>query len=421
MKRKNLLLISLRSSYIRIAHLKDGVLSDFYLENVSTPSQVGAIYKAQVMKKRVGLDACFVSMGPQKSAFLYTGKKDCEKPEGENSVSQTSRKTHLKTPQILMVQIVKDPLKGKNIRVSDKISLPGLYLVYLPNSPFHIGVSRRIEDEKTRERLTQYVQELNSNTGAFIVRTKAVKAGKEELERDLRKLQQVWKDIQEKYKRQKRPGLIWSDISFSFQILRDLTEEVDQVLIDDEKIFFRVQEYISQEIPQEKQKISFYKNKKISLFDKYDLESELDGLLRKKVNLKSGGFIVIEETEAAVIVDVNTGHFMGKNTPEENILKTNMEAAEEIALQIRLRNCGGIILIDFIDMEEESSRQKVMEVLSCTLKEDKSSTQVFPMSELGVVQLTRKRVRSSLLEMLCEPCPHCEGHSYIKKVYNHKK
>ena len=417
MKKKSLLLISLRSSYIRIAHLKDGVLSDVYLENLSTPSQVGTVYKAQMVKKKVGLDACFVNMGSNKSAFLYTGKKDFEKPEGGNSISQIIKKPLPKKPRTLMVQVVKDPLKGKNVRVSDKISLPGLYLVYLPNSPFHIGVSRKIEDEKTRERLTQYVQELNSNAGAVIVRTKAAKAGKEELEKDLRKLQLVWEDIQEKYKRQKKPGLIWSDVSFSFQILRDLlTEEVDQVLIDDEEIFFRVQEYVSQEIPQEKEKVSFYKNNKLSLFDKYDLETELDRLLERKVRLKSGAFIVIEETEAAVVIDVNTGPFRGKKTPEENILRINMEAAEEIATQIRLRNCGGIILIDFIDMEEEQSRQQVMELLSSALKKDKSPIQLFSMSELGVVQLTRKRVRASLLSTLCEPCPHCEGRSYIKKI-----
>jgi ribonuclease G len=416
LKKKSLLLISVRSFYIRVAHLKDGVLSDIYLENLSTPSQVGAIYKAQIVKKKVGLDACFVNMGSKKSAFLYTGKKDLEKSEEGHSISQISKKPLKKKSQTLMVQVVKDPLKGKNVRVSDKISLPGLYLVYLPNSPFHIGVSRRIEDEKTRERLTQYVQELGGNTGAVIVRTKAAKVGKEELERDLKKLQLVWEDIQEKYKKQKTPGLIWSDVSFSFQILRDLlTEEVDQVLIDDEKIFFRVQEYVSQEELQEKKKISFYKSNKLSLFDKYDLETELDQLLEKKVKLKSGGFIVIEETEAAVVIDVNTGSFMGKKTPEENILRINMEAAEEIAIQIRLRNCGGIILIDFIDMEEEQSRQQVMELLSSALKEDKSPVQLFPMSELGVVQLTRKRVRASLLNTLCEPCPHCKGRSYIKK------
>ena len=406
----------MRSSYIRIAHLKEGILSDFYLENLSAPSQVGAIYKAQVTKKQVGLDACFVNMGSQKSAFLYTGKKNHKNTPEEDSALQQNTRIQLKKGQMLMVQVVKDPLKGKSFRVSDKISLPGLCLVYLPNSAFHIGVSRQIENEQTREKLTQYVQDI-SNKDAIIVRTKAAEANKEELERDFRNLKTIWKNIQEKYKVQKKPGLIWSDISFSFKILRNLlTEEVDQVLIDDEEMFLRIQEYVAQEIPTEKRKISFYKNKKLSLFDKYDLEPELERLLQKKVKLNSGGFIVIEETEAAVVIDVNTGKFMGKKTPEENILKINMEAAEEIATQLRLRNCGGIILIDFIDMEKDESRQKVMDLLSHSLKKDRSPTRLFSMSELGVVQLTRKRVRSSLLEALSEPCPHCEGHSYIKKT-----
>ena len=417
MKKSNLLLINVSSPYIRIAYLKEGVLSDLYLENLYVSSQVGAIYKAQVAKKQVGLDACFVNIDSQKSAFLYTGKKDSERHAEENLAPQKNQKIQLKKGQMLMVQVVKDPLKGKNFRVSDKISLPGLYLVYLPNSSFHIGISRQIEDEKVRERLTQYVRELSSE-GAVIVRTKAAEANKELLEKDLRSLKKTWENIQEKYRIQKKPGIIWSDVSFSFQILRNLlTEEVAQVLVDDEKMFFRIQEYVSQEMPKEKHKISFYKNKKLSVFDKYDLEPELERLLQKKVRLKSGGFIVIEETEAAVIVDVNTGKFMGKKTPEENILKINLEAAEEIATQIRLRNCGGIILIDFIDMEEEQSRQKVMELLSHKLKKDRSPTRLFPMSELGVVQWTRKRVRSSLLESLCEPCPHCEGRSYVKKAF----
>lgn len=418
LKENNLILINVHSTYVRIAQLKQGILSDFHLENLSVPSQVGAIYKAQVAKKQVGLDACFVDIGSQKSAFLYTGKKDYEKSsEEENMVTQKEQLRQLKKAQMLMVQVVKDPLKGKNFRVSNRISLPGLYLVYLPNSPFHIGISRQIEDEKKRERLIQYIQELNSEE-AVIIRTKAVQAGKEELAKDLKSLKAVWRNIQKRYKIQKKPGLIWSDIPLYMRILRDLlTKEVEQVLVDDETLFLRLKEFVSQEVPQEKHKISFYESKKLSLFNKYDLELELDRLLQKKVKLKSGGFIVIEETEAAVVIDVNTGQFIGKGTSEENILKINMEAAEEIAIQIRLRNCGGIVLIDFIDMETEQSRQKVMELLSHALKKDRSSTRLFPMSELAVVQLTRKRVRSSLLNILCEPCSHCGGRSYIKKVF----
>ena len=430
----NFILINANPSHIRIAQVKEGVLFNFHWENCSAPSQVGAIYKAQVTKKQAGLDACFINIGLAGSAFLYTGKKVFKKTQKEALVEQSGQVNkrvsknqvipdntkiknisdikNLKQGQNLMVQVVKDPLKGKSLRVSDKISLPGIYLVYLPNSPFHIGISRQIEDEKTREKLIHCVQKWN-NGEALIVRTKAAQASEEDLKKDWEILKNTWQNIQEKYRSQKTLGLIWSDIPVFAQVLRDfLTKETEEVFVDDEKIFLYLQEFASKNLPKGKYKISNYKNKKLSLFDKYDLEPEVERLLRKKVRLSSGGFIVIEETEAAVIVDVNTGSFMGTKTPAENILKINLEAAKEIAIQIRLRNCGGIILIDFIDMETEQSRQQVMELLSYELEKDRAPTQLFPMSELAVVQLTRKRVRSSLLETVCVPCSHCGGLSY---------
>ena len=444
--KKNLILIDRHFSYTRVAHLKKGVLSDFHLEHSHVPSHVGAVYKAKVTKKQIGLNACFVDIGWGNSAFLYMGKNVYEESgreiKGKESVEteQFSKESvkqagsemeaikngvndkqdnylrQLKKGDTLMVQVIKDPLKMKNLRVSNKISLPGQYLVYLPNSLFHIGVSRQIEDEKLRERLIHCVQEWNKES-ALVIRTRAAKANEGDLIRDWENLKSIWQNIQEQYQSQKSPGHLWSDIPFSSQILRDfLTEEVEEVLVDDEKMFVHLQGFVSQEIPKEKYKISFYnKGSHLPLFEKYELERELEGLLNKKVRLKSGGFIVIEETEAAVVVDVNTGRFMGKNSPEENILKINLEAVKKIAVQLRLRNCGGIIFIDFIDMELEQSRQKVMELLSHELKQDRSPTQIFPMSELGVVQLTRKRVRSSLLETLCEPCLHCKGLSYVKR------
>ena len=254
-------------------------------------------------------------------------------------------------------------------------------------------------------------------TESLIIRTKAEKASEEELKRDFENLKKTWENILEKYQSQKKPGLIWSDVSLYFQILRDtLTEEVEQVLVDDEIAFVKIKDFVSKEMSKEKHKISLYKSKDYTVFDNYDLEVKLNSLLSKKVQLDSGGFIVIEETEAAVVVDVNTGRFMGKKDPEENILKINKEAAKEIATQLRLRNCGGIIIIDFIDMEMESSRSQLMELLTYELNKDRTPTRLLPMSEFGVVQLTRKRDRASLLEKLGSPCPQCGNHSYLKKI-----
>ena len=425
--KNNLILISANSSYVCIAQIKEGILSDFYLEDFSIPSQVGSIYKAQVTKKQAGLGACFVSMSEDISGFLYMRQDQKEAQKANKDVSihlealekdlekSDNLLKELKSGQMIMVQVIKDPLKGKNFRVTNKISLPGVYLVYLPNSPFHIGISKQIEKEEIKERLTRYVQKWESK-GAIIVRTRAKQVCEEVLKADFEKLKKTWQDILKKYQSQKRSGLVWSDTPISSQVLRDvLTEEVKEVLVDDKELFIKLKDFVSKEIPKEKSKISLYKKGEIPLFNNYNLKERLSSLLNKTVSLDSGGFIIIEETEAAVIVDVNTGRFIGKESLEENILKINKEAAKEIAIQLRLRNCGGIILIDFIDMELESSRDQLMKLLADELKKDRVPTRLLPMSEFGIVQLTRKRSRASLLEKLSVSCSQCGNRSYLKK------
>ena len=414
--KKNLILINKTPSLTRLARLKNNILSDFHIEPTRSPSQVGAIYKARVVEKQLGLDACFVNIGEEKTAFLWTGKKYFNppaSPQKANNSSVISTELSVKKGQNLLVQVIKNPLKSKNFRVSHRISLPGVYLVYLPNSPTHIGVSRQIEDEKTREKLSQWMEKLKPS-GGVIVRTRAVTAKEKDLQADLEYLKNMWDQIQKKYQSQRRTGLTWPADSSLFSFLKDfLTEEVDEVWIDEAKMFSFLKEKAKKALPKEQAKISLYKGR--SLFTKYNLESQINQLLNKEVKLKSGGFIVLEETEAAVVVDVNTGSFRGKHPPEKNILKINLEAAYEIVRQIRLRNCGGIVLIDFIDMEQESSRAQVMECLSQELKKDRRPTRLFNMSEIGVVQLTRKRSSGSLLEMLCQPCPRCKGRGFEKK------
>ena len=423
---KNLVLIDTSSTYTRIACLKKKKLSDLYIENKVHSSLIGCIFKAKVIKKYLGLKACFVDIGMEQSAFLYMGKKPrqrfiekSEKPSEESSeesseeIFKEPKLEDLREGQMLTVQVIKDSIKGKNVRVSLDISLPGRNLVYLPNSSFYIGLSRHIKEN--REQLREQISQWNQTKG-LILRTLAEGVSDKALRLEWNSLQKLWESIQKKLLSQKKPGLVWSNSLLDIRFVRDiLTDDFDKVLIDDKQKYKILLDFVNQNMPKFKKKISFYDRKDVSLFNLYDLESAIDSLLNKTVWLKSGGFIVIEETEAAVVIDVNTGRFIGKKSQEENILKTNLEAAQEIALQLKLRSCGGIILIDFIDMETENYRQKLMDCLQEELSYDRVYTQVFPISELGVIQMTRKKEQPSLKEMLCEPCSTCEGRAYVKK------
>ncbi len=415
---KNLALIDTQGAYVRIACLKKKKLTDLYIESKENPALIGYIFKAKVIKKYLGLKACFVDIGMEQSAFLYMGRKPrqrfLEKPEeSSEEIFKEPQLEDLREGQMLTVQVIKDSIKGKNVRVSLDISLPGRNLVYLPNSSFYIGLSRHITEN--REQLREQISQWNQTKG-LILRTLAEGVSDKALKMEWESLQKLWESIQKKLLSQKNPGLVWSNSLLDIRFIRDvLTDDFDKVLIDDKQKYKDLLNFISQNMPKFKKKISFYERKDVSLFNLYDLESAIDSLLNKTVRLKSGGFIVIEETEAAVVIDVNTGRFIGKKSQEENILKTNLEAAREIALQLKLRSCGGIILIDFIDMETESYRQELIDCLQEELSHDRVYTQVFPITELGVVQMTRKKEQPSLKEILCEPCSTCEGRAYLRK------
>ena len=416
---ENLVLINTTHKYFRIACLKQKKLSDLYVENKVSPSLTGSIFKAKIIKKYLGLKACFVDIGMEKSAFLYMGGKPRQRfmeNSGGSSVpaSQETKLEDLKEGQMITVQVIKDSIKGKNARVSLDISLPGRHLVYLPNSSFYIGLSRNIK--KNRDQLREQINQWNQKEG-LIVRTLAEGVSDKVLQEEWNGLQKLWRDIKKKLSHQKKPGLVWSNVSPDVRFIRDfLTEDFDEVLIDNQQRYKAILKFVNQNAPHLKKRISFYNSKNTSLFDLYNLESVIDNLLDKEVWLKSGGFIVIEETEAGVIIDVNTGRFIGKKSQEDNILKINLEAAKEIARQLKLRSCGGIILIDFIDMETENYRQKLIDCLEEELSHDRIYAQVFPVSELGIVQMTRKKSQPSLREILCEPCSTCNGKAYIKKV-----
>ena len=425
------ILINVRPHLTRVAYLEDGILSDLKVERRGSPTLVGCIFKGRVVRVLPGMQAAFVDIGLDRAAFLYVGdvRTDLEKgprlyleedDESQNEEAPTVEEPVM-TPiedllhqgQVIMVQVAKDPLGTKGARITTHISLAGRHIVYMPTVE-HLGISRKIADEAERERLKKAVESLNPK-GGVIVRTACEGASVESLGADLDYLKLLWQDVEKSYEKRKSPGLVHSEMDVELRALRDLlSEKVDKVVVDDAKVHKKVIGFVNQFMPKHRQAIALHEGKQ-PLFDFYDIELEISRSLDRKIWLKSGGYIVIDEAEALVVVDVNTGKFVGKRDLEETILKTNLEAVKEIAHQLRIRNCGGIIIIDFIDMEKSAHRDKVFSQLQAELAKDLAKTSLVAMSELGLVEMTRKRTRPSLVSSLCEPCSYCEGKGYIKR------
>ncbi len=425
------ILINVRPLETRVAYVESGILMDLKVERKSSPTWVGTVHRGIVTRVLPGMQAAFVDIGLEKAAFLYVGDilteegkeffadDDDHKSKDDDQDYRNSR--DIKTPiqdlikegQHLMVQVAKDPLGTKGARITTHISLPGRGIVYMPYVK-HIGISRKIEEENEKERLKKLVQKINP-TGGVIVRTAAEGATEEALRSDIEYLDRLGKEIQKNYEKKKTAGLVHAEIDVELRALRDLmSEEVTTVWVDDEEVYKKVSKFVTQLMPKYKQNIIHYGEKK-PLFDLYDIDLDISRATERKVWLKSGGYIVVDEAEALVVVDVNTGSYVGKKDLEDTILKTNLEAVKEIAHQLRVRNVGGIIIIDFIDMEKESHREQVLQAMQEELKKDRVRTNVTSMSELGLVEMTRKRIRPSLVKTLCEPCSYCDGKGYIKR------
>ncbi|MCB9027294.1 MAG: Rne/Rng family ribonuclease [Bdellovibrionaceae bacterium] len=434
------ILINVRPNQTRVAYVENGELSDLKVERQKAPTSVGSVFKGKVMRVLPGMQAAFVDIGLERAAFLYVGDIrgdiDSEKLLAEDEASENPEKEYeagsllesptteseapvlliqdlLKEGQMILVQVAKDPLGTKGARITTHVSLPGRLLVYMPTLN-HLGISRRIVSEQERERLRVSIESLNPR-GGVIVRTAGEGADINAMKQDLEYLNRTWKEIQRNNEKRKTPGLIYADLDVELRALRDLlTEEIENVIVDDQRVYKKVVNFVTQFMPKFKNKVKRYRDPQ-PLFDLYDLDLEISRSLGRTVWLKSGGYIVIDEAEALVVIDVNTGRFVGKKDLEDTLLKTNLEAAKEIAHQLRIRNCGGIIIIDFIDMEKELHREKVMSALKEELSKDRSRTEVVSMSELGLVEMTRKRIRPSLVSTLCESCPYCDGKGYIKQ------
>ena len=406
---KSQILISVQPNQTRIVHLEENSIISASIYNPDKPSLSGSIYQGRVSKVLSALGACFVDIGLKKDCFLYF--KELLPFKSEEGVFQKPSIKNIKAGQNILVQIIKDPLGSKGPRLSMQISLAGPYLVYMPHSQ-GVGVSKKIESEIERNRIIEEIKTLEIN-GGVIARTKA--QGKKDFKTELLYLQNLWEKIQNKNR--KTPGLIYPEISPELQAIRDgLSFNKDQVWIDDSNTHKKALEFVKKVMPDFTKKIFLYE-KPDPLFEKFGVETKLNQALNRKVHLKSGGSIVIDENEALVSIDVNTSKFIGKKSQENTILKTNLEAVKEIAQQIRVRNCGGIIVIDLIDMNSQSSKNKVIKELEKELEKDRSYTEVVSVSPLNIIEMTRKRVRPSLRASLCSLCKTCSGSGWVKSPH----
>jgi ribonuclease G len=416
---KREILISGTQRETRVAILEDDRLVELLVDRPELRRTVGNIYRGRVDAVLPGIQAAFVDIGTEKSAFLHASDliepDEDEIDEEENGRGRNGRgklpniQDAVERGQTLLVQVTKEPISTKGPRVTTQISLPGRYLVYMPHAS-KVGVSRKIENREERARLRQLVAGmLPKDSGGIIVRTVAEDTDGDDLKRELKSLLALWKKIKRKATFVRPPALVQREASLTSGIIRDLfSEKVDRLYVDSPELHEEIRRYLDQVDPELLERITLHEER-APLFDKFEIESEIASLSKRRVDLPTGGYVVIEATEALVSIDVNTGRYTGKKDPEKTILRTNLDAAREIARQIRLRDIGGIIVIDFIDMESQGNRDKVLHELRTHLARDRARTRAFEVSELGLIEMTRQRVRPSLWHSMTLVCPGCNG------------
>jgi ribonuclease G len=422
---------------IRVALLENNQLVELFIEHKEKKGIVGNVYKGVVNKVLPGMQVAFVNIGLEKAGFLYVGdidvidlldyedeelekiklsrdsRLDPEEKKNKDTSTDIPIQDILCEGQEIMVQVAKNPLGAKGARITSYITLPGRYLVYMPTIN-QISVSRRIEDEEEKERLKEIVSEIGKPNEGYIVRTAGAGRNSQDIAPDIDFLHHLWDNLKSKFDNAEALSLLYEDLNLIFRSIRDLFNiNVDKLVVDSKEDYEGCVEFCSTYLPHLVDKIELYKNN-APIFDHYGIELAINRTLDRKVWLKSGGFITIDQTEALVAIDVNTGKYVGHTDPEETILKTNLDAVKEIVYQLRLRNIGGIIIVDFIDMSKEESKEVVWASLTQELKSDRSRTNILKISDLGLVEMTRKRVRENLIQTLCDPCPYCEGRGHIK-------
>jgi len=418
----------------RIALVENGEVVELFFERKKDRGILGNIYKGKVVRVLPGMESAFVDIGMEKAAFLYVSEVfhpvddyremflgDEDEPSEDFSAKKGSEPRHIEDllteGQEILVQVSKEPIGSKGCSVTSLVSLPGRYLVLMPFAD-HIGVSRRIEDSAERERLRTIAEEIQPRRMGLIARTAAEGVARADITADLNYLLKVWESILKAKNGASAPFLLHEEPDICVRAVRDLLSgDVRRIVADDKETYGKIKDFLDLYLPNPSCTLELYQGFQ-PVFDYYNIELEIHRAMGKKVWLKSGGYIVIEQTEALVAIDVNTGRFVGKRNLEETILQTNLEAAREIAYQLRLRNIGGIIIIDFIDMEKAENREKVFNALKEHLRKDKAKTNVLKISELGLVEMTRKRTRESLCKTISEECPYCEGTGRIRSRYS---
>lgn len=411
----------------RIAVLDEGQAVEIWVERTRHRTIVGNIYKGRVTKVLPGMQSAFVDLGLERDAFLYVSDviEDLEEYESEtpdelqiDEIPQQRMEASiadlLREGQEIVVQVSKDTIAGKGARITSHITLPGRFLVYMPTVN-HIGVSRRIEDEQERTRLKEILERIRPiGQGGFIVRTAGEARNNEDFAADLRYLTDLWEQIKRRTEKASAPALIHHDVDLVLRTIRDvLSPEFKSVWVDSVEQYQRIVEFLDPIQPNLVSRVRLYRRDE-PIFDEFGIDAEIAKALKSKVWLKSGGYIVINQTEALVAIDVNTGKYVGKKNLEETVFRTNLEAAKEIVRQIRLRDLGGIIVLDFIDMEDPANRATLFETLENEIKKDRSKTKILQISEFGLIEMTRKRVRQSLERSLTQACPYCGGSGRIK-------
>ncbi len=405
------ILVNVTPQETRVAVMLLGAVQELHIERAQCRGLVSNIYMGRVVRVLPGMQSAFIDIGLERAAFLHVADIWVERHgnEPERPIEQI-----LHEGQTLMVQVIKDPIGTKGARLSTQISFAGRYLVYLPQEA-HIGISQKIEGEEERESLRQKLQQLMPAdvTGGFIVRTMAETAEDAEIEADIAYLQRLWKRIQERGN-SAAPCLLYQDLDLSLRVLRDfVNSDTGRIQVDSRETFQRMLDFALNYTQAVADKLQHYGADR-PLFDVYGIEEEIEKALGRRVDLKSGGYLIIDQTEALTTVDVNTGGFVGARNFDDTIFKTNLEAAQSIARQLRLRNLGGIVIIDFIDMDNHEHQEAVLAELKKALARDPTRTTVSGFSTLGLVEMTRKRTRESLAHVLCEPCPTCQGRGEIK-------
>ena len=411
------ILINVSSREVRAALVENGVLQEVLIERASRRGLISNIYKGRVSRVLPGMQAAFVELGLERTAFLHAS--DIARNPHEEAADRENDlniRELIQDGEEVLVQVLKDPLGTKGARLTTFITIPSRYLVMMPYGE-GVGVSARIEDDEERERLRQIIEGLTGSdgaTGGYIVRTAADGATPDALRADMLFLRKLWEAIEESIARSRAGDLVYEDLPLAVRLLRDLlSSEMERVRVDSESMFHKMKDFAGRFIPHMSPTIEHYTGER-PIFDLYSIEDEIERALGRKVPLKSGGYLIIDQTEAMTTVDVNTGAYVGHRNLEETSFRTNLEAAVAIARQLRLRNLGGIIIIDFIDMLEEEHRRQVLQALSGRLSGDHAKTQIMNVSPLGLVEMTRKRNRESLEHVLCQACPSCEGRGFVK-------